>query len=98
MLHLPSCVYPYVLSMSCVWLPAPAPNRFGGKASRSMPVAAAAALAATLLQRPVAYSLTRNEDFAVNGGRCAGLVEYEVGYGPDGKLVAVDAKVCVLCG
>jgi CO/xanthine dehydrogenase Mo-binding subunit len=58
-----------------------------------MPVAAAAALAASLLHRPVCYSLNRNEDFAANAGRCAGLVEYDVGYTPQGKLVAIKAKV-----
>lgn len=77
--------------------------RFGGKASRSMPVAAAAALAASLLQRPVCFSLTRQEDFASNAGRCAGRVEYAAGFGPDGKVVAIQAKVngvisCWSCG
>lgn len=76
------------LSVSCDAL-----CSFGGKASRSMPVAAAAALAATCLQWPVAYSLSRAEDFASNGGRCAGRLEYEVGYRPDGKVVAVQAQV-----
>jgi len=58
-----------------------------------MPVAAAAALAATLLQRPVCYSLNRNEDFAANAGRCAGRVEYAAGFTPEGKIAAIQARV-----
>ena len=41
---------------------------FGGKASRSMPVAAAAAVAAVKLGRPVRLVLNRNEDFRQNAG------------------------------
>lgn len=41
---------------------------FGGKASRSMPVAVAAAVAAAKLRRPVRMVLNRNEDFRQNAG------------------------------
>jgi xanthine dehydrogenase molybdopterin-binding subunit B len=58
-----------------------------------MPVAAAAALAATLFDAPVAYQLSRCADFAQNGGRCAGRLRYDVGYGDDGKVTAIKAEV-----
>ncbi len=41
---------------------------FGGKASRSMPVAAAAAVAASKLRRRVRLVLNRNQDMRQNGG------------------------------
>ena len=41
---------------------------FGGKASRSMPVAVAASIAAAKLGRPVRLVLNRNEDFRQNAG------------------------------
>lgn len=66
---------------------------FGGKASRSMPVAAAAALAASMFGAPVCYSLSRSDDFAQNAGRCAGRVRYDVGFSPSGKVVAIKAEV-----
>ena len=46
---------------------------FGGKVGRSMPVAAAAAVAAKKVGRAVHYQLSRNEDFRMNGGKsCLG--------------------------
>ena len=41
---------------------------FGGKVARSMPVAAAAAVAAAKTGRRVRYSLSRNDDMRINGG------------------------------
>ena len=41
---------------------------FGGKVARSMPVAAAAAVAAAKTGRRVRYSLGRNDDMRINGG------------------------------
>ncbi len=45
---------------------------FGGKASRAMPVAAAAAVAASKLKRRVRLVLNRNQDMHQNAGK-AGL-------------------------
>ena len=42
---------------------------FGGKVARSMPVAAAAAVAAAKTGRRVRYSLSRNDDMRINGGQ-----------------------------
>lgn len=55
---------------------------FGGKASRSMPVAVAAAVAAAKLRRPVRLVLNRNEDFRQNAGTLmagSGFEEYSDG-------------------
>jgi len=41
---------------------------FGGKVTRSMPIAAAAAVAAHKTGRAVHYQQDRNEDFRINGG------------------------------
>ena len=41
---------------------------FGGKVARSLPVAAAAAVAAHKTQQTVHYQLSRNDDFRMNGG------------------------------
>ena len=41
---------------------------FGGKVARSLPVAAAAAIAAHKTQQTVHYQLSRNDDFRMNGG------------------------------
>eukprot|EP00775_Hariotina_reticulata_P011870 gene11870-12014_t len=71
---------------------------FGGKASRSMPVAAAAALAALHFDRPVCYSLNRNDDFAQNPGRCFGRVLYDVGFEETGRLIAIQAQVVYRAG
>ncbi len=43
---------------------------FGGKVTRSLPVAGAAAVAATATGRRVRFALTRNQDFRLNGGTC----------------------------
>ena len=43
---------------------------FGGKASRAMPVAVAAAVAASKLKRRVRLVLNRNQDMHQNAGKC----------------------------
>ena len=49
---------------------------FGGKVARSMPVAAAAAVAAAKTGRRVRYSLNRNDDMRINGGKLGTQVVY----------------------
>jgi xanthine dehydrogenase molybdopterin-binding subunit B len=58
-----------------------------------MPVAAAAALAAQRYGHPVRFSLNRNDDLRLNGGRCYGEVEYNVGFDSSGKISAMEVKV-----
>ncbi len=63
---------------------------FGGKANRSQPTAAAAALAAHLTQCPVRLVNTRNADMAMVGGRCEMLFTYNVGFDGQGRILALD--------
>lgn len=57
---------------------------FGGKSSRSMPIAAAAAVAANAVKRPVRLVLNRNDDFRMIGGRSEMLATYDIGFDDDG--------------
>ena len=47
---------------------------FGGKSVRSLPPAAAVAVAANKVKRPVFYQLNRNEDFRMNGGQSSSQI------------------------
>ncbi len=64
---------------------------FGGKESQSALWAAASAIAAAHLKRPVKLRADRDDDMLVTGKRHCFHYEYEVGYDDDGKIIA--AKV-----
>ncbi|MES2323094.1 MAG: xanthine dehydrogenase molybdopterin binding subunit [Pseudomonadota bacterium] len=64
---------------------------FGGKESQSAMWAAASAIAASKLKRPVKLRADRDDDMLVTGKRHCFHYEYEVGYDDAGKIVA--AKV-----
>ncbi len=64
---------------------------FGGKESQSALWAAASAIAAAKLKRPVKLRADRDDDMLVTGKRHCFHYEYEVGYDANGKIVA--AKV-----
>jgi xanthine dehydrogenase large subunit len=64
---------------------------FGGKESQSALWAAAAAVAAARVKRPVKLRADRDDDMLVTGKRHCFHYEYEVGYDADGRIVA--AKV-----
>jgi xanthine dehydrogenase large subunit len=64
---------------------------FGGKESQSALWAAAAAVAAVRVRRPVKLRADRDDDMLVTGKRHCFHYEYEVGYDDDGRIVA--AKV-----
>lgn len=53
---------------------------FGGKASRCMPPAAAAAVAAAKLRKPVRYVLTREDDMRQNQGDQSRMAAKEAWY------------------
>jgi xanthine dehydrogenase/oxidase len=59
---------------------------FGGKESRSAFVACAAALAASLLNRPVSINLDRDVDMSITGQRHAFQYNYKAGMDRDGRL------------
>ncbi|CAN7018139.1 unnamed protein product [Brassica oleracea var. botrytis] len=71
---------------------------FGGKAIKSMPVATACALAAHKLHRPVKIYLNRKTDMIMAGGRHPMKVTYNVGFGSDGKVTALELTMLIDAG
>ena len=71
---------------------------FGGKSARSQPVAAAAAIAAAAVGRPVRLVLTRAEDLTMIGGRCEMEAEYDVGFDDAGVIQALAIRAIFLGG
>ncbi|MCO5599282.1 hypothetical protein L7F22_053383 [Adiantum nelumboides] len=63
---------------------------FGGKETKSAFVAAAAAVPAYLLRRPVKLTLDRDIDMLITGQRHPFLGKYKVGYTKEGKVLALD--------
>jgi len=61
---------------------------FGPKNSRSVPVAAAAAVAANKLDRAVKVQLDASQEHSAIGGRHAFKANYRVGFSSDGSLTA----------
>ncbi|KAL9316112.1 hypothetical protein ACSQ67_017113 [Phaseolus vulgaris] len=71
---------------------------FGGKAMKSIPVAATCALAAHKLQRPVRIYLNRKIDMIMAGGRHPMKITYSVGFRNDGKITALELQILVNAG
>ncbi|HTN65735.1 MAG TPA: xanthine dehydrogenase molybdopterin binding subunit [Burkholderiaceae bacterium] len=71
---------------------------FGGKESQSALWAAAAALAAARLQRPVKLRADRDDDFMVTGKRHAFEYEYAVGYDDSGRILAAKVEMVLRAG
>lgn len=63
---------------------------FGGKETGSIPVAAAASLAASLLKKPVRMVLDRDSDILITGQRHPYHSEYTVSFDNDGKILAFE--------
>ncbi|EQC41233.1 hypothetical protein SDRG_01208 [Saprolegnia diclina VS20] len=66
---------------------------FGGKETRSVFVACAAAVAAKALKRPVRLLLERQADMATTGGRHPYYAKYTVGATQDGRLQAYEVEL-----
>ncbi|KAF2085591.1 hypothetical protein K490DRAFT_58488 [Saccharata proteae CBS 121410] len=66
---------------------------FGGKESRSVPIACLLAIAAKKERRPMRMMLNRDEDMMVSGQRHPIQARWRVGTTHDGKLLALDADV-----
>jgi xanthine dehydrogenase/oxidase len=66
---------------------------FGGKESRSVPIASIVAIAAKKTKRPVRCMLNRDEDMMTSGQRHPFQSRWKVGVMNDGKLVALDADI-----
>jgi xanthine dehydrogenase large subunit len=71
---------------------------FGGKESQAAQWAAMAALAARITGRPCKIRLDRDDDMAMTGKRHDFRADYQVGFDPDGRLVAVDIALASRCG
>ncbi|XP_052202899.1 abscisic-aldehyde oxidase-like isoform X2 [Diospyros lotus] len=71
---------------------------FGGKATRSMHVATACALAAHKLGRPVRLYLNRKTDMVMAGGRHPMKVTYSVGFKSNGKITALHLDILINAG
>ncbi|XP_077175024.1 aldehyde oxidase 3-like [Paroedura picta] len=68
---------------------------FGGKLIRPSFLAAAAAVAAHKSGCPVRFTLERDEDMVIAGGRHPFFGKYKVGFMNDGKIKAVDLEYYV---
>ncbi|KAH7661602.1 Indole-3-acetaldehyde oxidase protein, partial [Dioscorea alata] len=71
---------------------------FGGKASKSVHVAAACALAAYKLQCPIRMYLDRKTDMVMAAGRHPMRVNYSVGFKSSGKITALHVDVFINAG
>ncbi|XP_022753579.1 xanthine dehydrogenase 1-like isoform X2 [Durio zibethinus] len=66
---------------------------FGGKETRSAFLAAAAAVASYLMNRPVKLTLDRDIDMMTTGQRHSFLGKYKVGFTDEGKVLALDLQI-----
>ncbi|MFM8268836.1 MAG: xanthine dehydrogenase molybdopterin binding subunit [Pseudomonadota bacterium] len=66
---------------------------FGGKESQAAPIAAYAALMAKKTERPARLVLSKDDDMIITGKRNPFQIFYEVGFSPEGKIEALDAKL-----
>jgi xanthine dehydrogenase large subunit len=71
---------------------------FGGKETQGALPAAAAALAAMKLGRPVKVCLDRDDDMILTGKRHDFTIRYDLGFDDDGRLSAVEAVQSSRCG
>ena len=71
---------------------------FGGKETQPALPAAAVAVAARRLARPVKLRYDRDDDMLVTGKRHDYLVEYDVGFDAAGRILAVDFMFASRCG
>ncbi|MCQ0970829.1 xanthine dehydrogenase molybdopterin binding subunit [Paracoccus sp. TK19116] len=71
---------------------------FGGKETQMNLFACVAAVAAKRWNRAVKIRPDRDDDMSATGKRHDFVVDYEVGYGDDGKILAVDGDWYARCG
>ncbi|HUD32785.1 MAG TPA: xanthine dehydrogenase molybdopterin binding subunit [Variovorax sp.] len=71
---------------------------FGGKESQSGLFACVAAVAASLLRRPVKLRLDRDDDFMVTGRRHCFWYEYEVGHDDEGRILGAEISMVSRAG
>lgn len=66
---------------------------FGGKETRSVFIACAAAIAAHHLNQPISINIERDVDMSITGQRHAFYFKYRAGVNSDGSLTFLDAKI-----
>ncbi len=71
---------------------------FGGKESQAALPAAAAALAAAKLGKPVKVCLDRDDDMILTGKRHDFEIEYDVGFDGDGRIEGIETVLRSRCG
>src|SRR5512146_2989551 len=70
----------------------------GGKESQPALIGAAAAILAHKTRRPVKLRLDRDADMLITGKRHDFVADYEVGFAPDGRILALKLVLAVRCG
>ncbi len=71
---------------------------FGGKESQGNALAVACAVAARLTGKPCKMRYDRDDDMIITGKRHDFRIDYDLGYGPDGRIHALDFSHYTRCG
>ncbi|RJS93802.1 xanthine dehydrogenase molybdopterin binding subunit [Salinisphaera sp. Q1T1-3] len=71
---------------------------FGGKETQGAWFAVIAAWLAAATGRPVKYRLDRDDDMTMTGKRHPFVIDYDVGFDADGRIVALDVIQAADCG
>jgi xanthine dehydrogenase large subunit len=71
---------------------------FGGKESQATQIAGMAALVAWRTGRPAKLRLARDDDMIVTGKRHDFLIDWEVGFDDDGRILALDMRLAARAG
>jgi xanthine dehydrogenase large subunit len=71
---------------------------FGGKETQAAQWAAIAALTAVRTGRPAKFRLERDDDMVMTGKRHAFLIEYEVGFDSEGRILGIEFMQAARCG
>ena len=71
---------------------------FGGKEAQSAQWACIAALLARASGRPVKLRLDRDDDMRATGKRHDFRIDYDVGFGPDGRIIGLRLGLSSRCG
>ena len=71
---------------------------FGGKESQASLIAVAAALLAQKTGRPVKHRLDRDDDMILTGKRHHARIDYDVGFGNDGRIQGIRFMHAIGCG
>jgi xanthine dehydrogenase large subunit len=71
---------------------------FGGKESQATQIAALAALVAARTGRPAKLRLARDDDMIVTGKRHDFLIDWDVGFDADGRILGLDMRLAARAG